>query len=408
MRKPAKTAAAETPKKRSKLKLAANIAGVGLGLAAVGLLAVLSGTNPGGFSSLNASNSYPSAATITPVSTTALVEVDQRTVETLDELLALEADERAEVDIARANLLVAKATPNAGDIDIDAQLATLDDWAGRVAFDTDRHFYKFRQNPAEFNNSEGYFRILMLVTVLQQDCGVRYNPDRINDPDFTKPGDLFIHGMIPAGGPGGPDGTHVVTGGTCVSMPVLYTAVARRLGYPVSLVTTKGHVFARWEDENERFNIEATSQGLNVYDDEFYKTWPFEITQREIDAFGLLRSLDADEQLALFLASTGHAYHDGGRLPEAIRTYTLSSRLDPDTALYRGYAGEAHARLAGAQRNLAARPGYERFGPRRGVGQDPLREIEEINRRNRERLRNPDPFAPPGVPGHPTPPVPGG
>ncbi len=401
--------AAETPKKRSKLKLAANICVASMGLAAVGLLAVMTSTNPGGSSSLNTSSRYPSAATITPVLTTALVEVDQRRVETLDELLALEAAERAEVDIARANLLVAKATPNAGDIDIDTQLATLDDWAGRVAFDTDRHLYKFRQNPAEFNNSEGYFRILMLVTVLQQDCGVRYNPDRINDPDFTKPGDFFIHGMIPAGGP---DGTRVVSGGTCVSMPVLYTSVARRLGYPVSLVTTKGHVFARWEDENERLNIEATGQGLNVYDDEFYTTWPSEITQREIEAFGLLRSLDADEQLALFLASTGHAYHDSGHLPEAIRTYTLASRLDPDNELYRGYASEAHARLAGAQRNLAARPGYERFGPRpsggRGTGRDPLREIEEINRRNRERLWNPDPFAPPGVPGYPTPPVPGG
>ena len=100
-RKPTKTAAAETPKKPSKFKLAANIAVAGVGLAAVGLLAVMGGTNPGGSSSLNTSSSYSSAATITPVSTTAVVEVDQRKVETLDELLALEADERAEVDIAR-------------------------------------------------------------------------------------------------------------------------------------------------------------------------------------------------------------------------------------------------------------------------------------------------------------------
>ncbi len=34
-------------------------------------------------------------------------------------------------------------------------------------------------------------------------------------------------------------------GGTCVSMPVLYTAVARRLGYPVKLVLAKGHAFCR-------------------------------------------------------------------------------------------------------------------------------------------------------------------
>ena len=32
-------------------------------------------------------------------------------------------------------------------------------------------------------------------------------------------------------------------------------AVGRRLGYPLKLVTTKGHLFVRWEGAGERFNI---------------------------------------------------------------------------------------------------------------------------------------------------------
>lgn len=145
----------------------------------------------------------------TPVAHTAVIDTDSRKVETLKELLDLTPEQRSEVDIARANLLVAKATPGGEDINLEQILKTLDQWAAAVAFDTDRHLYKFHADPANYENSEGYFRILSLITVLQQDCGVRYNPERINEPDFTNPQDLFIHGMV-----GG-------DGGTCVSMPVL-------------------------------------------------------------------------------------------------------------------------------------------------------------------------------------------
>jgi hypothetical protein len=54
-------------------------------------------------------------------------------------------------------------------------------------------------------------------------------------------------------------------------MPVLYVAQARRLGYPVSLVTTKGHLFDRWEGRGERFNVECTGHGMNRYDDAHYR-----------------------------------------------------------------------------------------------------------------------------------------
>jgi len=64
-----------------------------------------------------------------------------------------------------------------------------------------------------------------------------YNKQRVRDVDFKNSRDLFLHGMV------GSD-----NGGTCVSMPVLYVAVGRRLGYPMRLVLAKAHVFARWDD----------------------------------------------------------------------------------------------------------------------------------------------------------------
>ena len=174
----------------------------------------------------------------------------------LDRLLATPPEQLAAVDIAEMNLLCATGLPGAEGLDVNAALATLDGWARRVKSETDRHLYRFRRSPGDYRNSEGYFRMLMLVTVLQQDLGVHYNLDRVRRIDFRRSQDLFLHGLI------GSD-----NGGTCVSMPVVYTAVARRLGYPVKLVLTKGHVFCRWDAPAERFNIEATNAGMNSFPD---------------------------------------------------------------------------------------------------------------------------------------------
>ena len=118
----------------------------------------------------------------------------------------------------------------------------IDGMARRVATETEKYFWKFKANPADFNSSEGYFQVLTLVTVLQQDFGVHYNPERIRSPNFADSRDMFLHGLL--------------TGereGTCVSMPVLYVAVGRRLGYPLKLVAAKGHLFARSEGRRAEF-----------------------------------------------------------------------------------------------------------------------------------------------------------
>ena len=86
----------------------------------------------------------------------------------------------------------------------------------------------------------------------------------------------------------------------CVINPVLYVAVGRRLGHPLKLVTTRGHLFARWDDDKERFNIEATNEGLNCFPDKYYHHWPFELTELEIKSGRYLRSLTREEQLAVF------------------------------------------------------------------------------------------------------------
>jgi transglutaminase superfamily protein len=169
-------------------------------------------------------------------------------------LLALPPARFAELDIAFINLLCAERLPTGESLDVSNPLASLDDWSKRVQSETQRHFYKLQKNPAEFNHSEGYFRMLTLITVLQQDFGVRYNLERAQQPDYSKADDLFLTGVL---------GKR--RQGTCVSLPVLYVAVGRRLGYPLKLVTTKAHVFARrgekvfWSRLPERLRLAGSA-----------------------------------------------------------------------------------------------------------------------------------------------------
>ena len=101
---------------------------------------------------------------------------------------------------------------------------------------------------------------------------------------------LFIHGIL--------DGV----GGTCTSLPVLYAAVGRRLGYPIKLVAAMAHMFCRWDDpiSGERFNIETAAHGFVSHPDEHYHEWPFHMPSAIRHRGYMLRSLTAQEELAHF------------------------------------------------------------------------------------------------------------
>jgi hypothetical protein len=248
----------------------------------------------------------------------------------LGNLALMFQEQLAKQDLALMNLRCAEGLPGSENLDVSECLATLNKWTYRVRRETERHLYKFQAKPADYENSEAYFRMLMLITVLQQDFNVHYNPEQIRELDFTKPQDLFIHGMLQGD-----------SGGTCVSMPVLYTAVARRLRYPVYLVTAKEHVFCRWDGEGERFNIEATNQGMNTFSDEYYLKWPKPISREEVENGYYLKSLSNAESLAVFLAARGHCQQDNGQLAQARVSYVLAAKKSPKNPLYAGFLAEA-------------------------------------------------------------------
>ncbi len=230
------------------------------------------------------------------------------------------------------DLVCAHGLPGADGVKIESCLATLDQWATHVQAETARNFHRYRDNPADFYNSEGYFRMLMMAVVMYEDFGIRYNPNRItlpgqidpNDRFFANTQDIFLNGLI--------EGQKM---GTCSSMPVLYIAIGRRLGYPLKLVTTKAHLFVRWESATDRFNVEATGKGMNRYDDDHFKQWPFPVSEAEIRTEGYLKSLTAPEELAVFLSLRGNCLKESGRLKEAANCFAQASQLAPTWNAYR-------------------------------------------------------------------------
>jgi hypothetical protein len=261
---------------------------------------------------------------------------------TFHELLAKPPADLERTDTALLNLLCARGLPGADSVNVQEFLQTLNHWAERIKSETERHLYRFRKNPAEFDHSEGYFRMLMMAVVLYEDFGVRYNPALVLPPDQLRTGDhffanaenVFLHGLL---------GLRRL--GTCSSMPVLYVALGRRLGYPMKLVTAKAHLFVRWEGAGERFNLEATGRGMNRYDDAHFKQWPFPVTDEEIKAEGYLKSLTPAEELAVFLSIRGQCLMEAGRIAEASASYADAMLLAPAS---RGY----HLLLEDAQQKL--------------------------------------------------------
>jgi len=239
-------------------------------------------------------------------------------IRSLDQLLARSAEELEKVDIGLMNLLCAEGLPGAEDIDIDACLVRLDEWAEHVKADTAKRLWYFRSHPAKYDHSEGKCRMVNLGLALRLDKGVHYNMENMKRVDFSDSREIFIHGPLM-----GKD--H----GSCTNLPVLGAAVARRLGYPVKLAPTKEHYFLRWEDEKtgERFNIELATAGVSLLEDEYYENWPRKQTELDRLNVYILYSMNAVETLAVFMDLRGDVLTDAGRVAEAQVAYAQAYRL---------------------------------------------------------------------------------
>jgi hypothetical protein len=247
------------------------------------------------------------------------------------------------VDMARRNLLCAVGLPGSEDLDVEKCLSVIAALARDVKGYTDRFMPEYYQNPHCSGNktgSEAWYRSLLLVSYLHKPFGISYNPDFNHPPDGRQQRqDLaskmaqdsrnsYLHGVL--------FGRKL---GSCTSIPALIAAVGQRLGYPIKLVETKYHTFARWESPTERFNIEGTRGGLQTPTDDTYKNFPVPLDEEAIRNGPYLQTMTAVEETASFLAARSVFLFRQKRDQEAMAAVLAVHRLTPHAQKYEGLAG---------------------------------------------------------------------
>jgi len=92
--------------------------------------------------------------------------------------------------------------------------------------------------------------------------------------------------------------------GTCYIMPILYAAIAQRVGYPIRLVRAPDHLFVRYVDPSfDRQNIEVTSGGQWFPDESYVER--FKVSRAGLRSGAYMRPLSNRELVAHFFYVTG-------------------------------------------------------------------------------------------------------
>lgn len=233
---------------------------------------------------------------------------------------------------AALNLQCAQGLPGAESLDIEKCLKTLEDWTKHIAGETNRYIDRYHAAPGRYFNSLPYFKVLLMMTALHEDMGIRYNPELMSGDvpyEEYKRGlvikdsrDVFIHGLLS-------DRRQ----GTCASMPVLAVAIGEALGYPLKLVACKAHLFVRWDDGKEVFDFDVTGGGVQLKDDEFYKKWPYQLTEAELEQGFYMKSQTPFEEHCVFLINRALVLQSNGNYIEADAVLEKALSLAPNAPI---------------------------------------------------------------------------
>ena len=237
-------------------------------------------------------------------------------------LVLLDDEHLGKYDVAEVNLACAMGLPG-GPTERQAAecLDRLDHYARCAADYTDKRLPEFRAQPEFYRGSESIFRIVCLVT-LTRIQGIVYHPEKRAEDAVLDTPDKFIHGAL------------LGEGGTCASLPVMYTAIGRRMGYPLKLAATWQHAFFRWDEPGgERFNIEANGIGMDVLPDDYYRQGKYAGPPGCHEACQFLRSQTPQEELASFLNERGLLFRDCQRYKEACESLIWATACAPKDLL---------------------------------------------------------------------------
>jgi hypothetical protein len=258
------------------------------------------------------------------------------------ELIAMSDADLAKVDVARMNLLCADGLPGAEGLDVKQCLEVLDQWVEVVRQAERKYLPQFHRNPAGYDNSLAKFKAVNLGLTLKQDLGCDYNKvlvtsgvmaDIRSTRFFRDSSDIFLHGFTER------------RKGSCASLPVLMVAVGRRCGYPLYLAASKGHLFCRWDDGSERFNIETAIEGVDSKPDSYYRRWPHPIDDEELTTEKYLKNLSPAEELGVFAQIRAACLEENRRLKESAQAYETALRSFSESKYIKAYLNNVRGEL---------------------------------------------------------------
>jgi hypothetical protein len=177
-----------------------------------------------------------------------------------------------QLDIGIAALTIAKEVYL--ELDIPAYSRKLDTLADKV-----RWLAKGTRDPEQ--------RIRVLNTALFRYEGFHYDRAPFSRSKQTY---YFLNGILDT------------KQGICITMPLLYIAVAQRLGYPIYPVAAPDHMFVRYVDTSfKQQNIETTSGGKYFSDQEYIED--FFVSAKALKSGGYMRTMTYREFLAHILVA---------------------------------------------------------------------------------------------------------
>lgn len=206
-----------------------------------------------------------------------------------------------QIDIGRAALVLAKEIfPG---IDIDIYSTKIDNIVTEIK--------KLTRGSVDPD-----YRIRALNTYLYKVFCMQYD---LSDPYVKNRHNRYINGILD---------NHK---GSCSNMPLLYLAVAQRLGYPVYAVTVPKHIFLRYVDSRlEMKNIEATSGGGYSPDEEYIAT--LKISSKALANGTYLKTLTYREYLGILIEQNGIYWGIKGNNIKAIYYLETAIKLNPRAA----------------------------------------------------------------------------
>jgi hypothetical protein len=221
-------------------------------------------------------------------------------------------------DLAEVNLRCSLGLADDVDQLFQDSIDLLDEWSQQLIDYISRIYGHFEKNPESFEHSENLFCAIAMVQFVQTALRVRYNISFAEgDYDASDSRNLFLTGVVTG------------FGGTCVTLPILYAALAQRIGFPIEIGETWEHFYCVWDVDQNSFCFDAAGTGFIKRTHEDYRDFRKVVTPSDEVKNGFLRSRTRRELFASMANQRSNCLQDQFRFEEALEAAFLATRLAP-------------------------------------------------------------------------------